>query len=191
MRGEGAELARRKGSMVSAGECGLSECAIRGLDWGVVWRRLRLTSLSWMAAKEPPCNYCVAGGSCHPKRFCLGNAWFDFIELVLHVDFLVADVDVVLEIEEIAVADAEILAEAKGCVHRDLAFVAQDFLDARYRHMDVFRQPVRGNPHRLHEFFPEDFRHGRRWYNVFHVDHLLVNDNLQSVRHRNGCHCLS
>lgn len=24
--GEGAELARRKGSMVSAGECGLSEC---------------------------------------------------------------------------------------------------------------------------------------------------------------------
>ena len=33
--GEGAELARRKGSMGSAGECGLSECAIRGLGWGV------------------------------------------------------------------------------------------------------------------------------------------------------------
>lgn len=76
---------------------------------------------------------------------------------MLHVDFLVADVDVVLEIEEIAVADAEILAEAKGCVHRDLAFVAQDFLDARYRHMDVFRQPVRRDPHRLHEFFQKDF----------------------------------
>lgn len=157
MRGEGAELARRKGSVGSAGECGLSECAIRGLDWGALWRRHRLTSLSCMAAKEPPCNYCVAGGSCYPKRFCLGNAWFDFIELVLHVDFLVADVDVVLEIEEIAVADAEILAEAKGCVRRDLALVAQDFLDARYRHMDVFCQPVRRNPHRLHEFFQKDF----------------------------------
>lgn len=133
----------------------------------------------------------LRGGSCRPKRFCSGNAWFDFIELVLYIDFLVADVDVVLEIEEIAVADAEILAEAKGCVHGDLAFVAQDFLDARYRHMDVFRQPVRRNPHRLHELLPEDFRHGRRWNHIFHVDHLLVNDNLQSVRHRNGCHCPS
>ena len=131
----------------------------------------------------------LQGGSCYPKWFCSGNARLDFIELVLHVDFLVADV--VLEVEEIAVADAEILAEAKGCVHRDLALVAQDFLDARYRHMDVFCQPVRGDAHRLHEFFPEDFRHGRRWYQVFHVDHLLVNDNLQSVRHRNGCHCPS
>lgn len=101
----------------------------------------------------------LQGGPWYPERFCLGNAWLDFIELVLHVDFLVADVDVVLEIEEIAVADAEILAEAKGGVYRDLALVPQDFLDARYRHMDVFRQPVRGNPHRFHEFFPEDFRH--------------------------------
>ena len=102
---------------------------------------------------------------------------------MLHIDFLVADVDVVLEVEEIAVADAEILAEAKGCVHRDLALVTQDFLNARYRHMDVFRQPVRRDPHRLHEFFPEDFRHGRGWNHIFHVYHLLVNDNLQSVRH--------
>ena len=92
---------------------------------------------------------------------------------MLHVDFLVADVDVVLEVEEIAVADAEILAEAQGCVHRDFALVAQDLLDARYRHMDVFRQPVRRDPHRLHELLPEDFRHGRCWYHVFHVDHLL------------------
>ena len=94
-----------------------------------------------------------------PSRMAVrsGNAWFDFIELVLHVDFLVADIDVVLEVEEIAVADAEILAEAKGRVHRDLALVPQDFLDARYRHMDVFRQPVRRDPHRLHEFFQKDF----------------------------------
>ena len=54
----------------------------------------------------------LRGGSCYPKRFCSGNARLDFIELVLHIDFLVADVDVVLEVDEIAVADAEILAEA-------------------------------------------------------------------------------
>ena len=97
------------------------------------------------------------GGSGYPKWLCSGNAWLYFIELVLHVDFLVADVDVVLEIEEIAVADAEILAEAQGCVHRDLALVPQDFLDARYRNVDVFCQSVCRDPHRLHEFFPEDF----------------------------------
>ena len=62
--------------------------------------------------KNRPATTVLWGGSCHPKRFCSGNARFDFIELVLHVDFLVADVDVVLEVDEIAVADAEILAEA-------------------------------------------------------------------------------
>ena len=49
---------------------------------------------------------------------------------MLYVDFLVADVDVVLDVDEIAVADAEILAEAQGCVHGDFALVAQDLLDA-------------------------------------------------------------
>ena len=121
----------------------------------------------------------LQGGSCYPKQFCSGNARLDFIELVLHVDFLVADVDVVLEVEEIAVVDAEILAEAKGCVHRDLALVPQDFLDARYRHMDVFRQPVRRDPHRLHELLPEDFRHGRRWYHVFHGNYAPINGSLR------------
>lgn len=116
----------------------------------------------------------LQGGSCYPKQFCSGNARLDFIELVLYVDFLVADVDVVLEVEEIAVADAEILAEAKGCVHRDLALVAQDFLNARYRHMDVFRQPVRREPHRLHELLPEDFRHGGRWNHIFHGNYAPI-----------------
>lgn len=91
---------------------------------------------------------------------------------MLYVDFLVADVDVVLDVDEIAVADAEILAEAQGGVHGDLALVAQDLLDARYRHMDVFGQPVRRDPHRLHEFFPEDFRHSRGWNHVLHKAHL-------------------
>ncbi len=62
--------------------------------------------------------------------FCSDDAWLDFIELVLHVDFLVADVDVVLDVDEIAVADAEILAETQGGIHGDLALVAQDLLDA-------------------------------------------------------------
>ena len=37
-----------------------------------------------------------------------------FIMRLLYVDFLIADVDVVLDVDEIAVADAEILAEAQG-----------------------------------------------------------------------------
>lgn len=123
--------------------------------------------------------------------FCSDDAWLDFIELVLHVDFLVADVDVVLDVDEIAVADAEILAETQGGIHGDLALVAQDLLDARYRHMDVFGQPVRRDPHRLHEFFPEDFRHGRGWNRVFHKAHLLINGNLRFVHYRSGCRYLS
>lgn len=138
--------------------------------------------------KESPCSCCAAGRFLILEWFRSGNAWLDFIQFVLYVDFLVADVDVVLDVNEIAVADAEILAEAQGGVHGDLALVAQDLLDARYRHMDVFCQPVGRDPHRLHEFFPENFRYGRGRNHVLHKIHLLINGNLRFVHHRNGCH---
>lgn len=128
----------------------------------------------FVALKESPCSCCAAGRFLVLEWFCSGNAWLDFIQLVLYVDFLVADVDVVLEVDEIAVADAEILAEAQGGVHGDLALVMQDLLDARHWHMDVFGQSIRRNPHRFHEFFPKDFRYGRSWNHIFHKSYLPI-----------------
>ena len=78
----------------------------------MAWGCLRLTSLSWMAAKEPVCNYCVAGRFLLSETVLFRQCMVRFYRALASCRFLVADGDVVLEIEEIAVADAEILAEA-------------------------------------------------------------------------------
>src|SRR5437588_4936073 len=124
-----------------------------------------------MVVREEGRVRCLIIGMRNPRREFNG---FQFLGMLLF-DFM--DSKGILQIEPELLRSSEILCQTRSHLRSDIAFFSHDLIDGGSRDMQLNRQPVRRDAHRLQELFTK---------NLSRMNYPIANFRLATLRKFEG-----